>query len=145
MTQRIIYTSTEGNVCVVVPAPGFSVQDCMKDVPAVTLDLPEIVPVEDIPADRTFRNAWKRGEQGKRVGVEMVKAKEITHGKRRDKRAAEFAPHDEIIMKQIPGANAAAAEQARTAIRTKFDVMQVEIDACSTPEALKAIIASEGL
>lgn len=145
MTQRIIYTSPEGNVCVVVPAPGYTAEFCMKDVPAVTLDLPEIVPVEDIPADRTFRNAWKRGEQGKRVGVEMVKAKEITHGRRRDKRAAEFAPHDAIIMMQIPGASAAIAEQARTAIRAKFDAMQVEVDACGTPEALKAIIAREVL
>lgn len=142
MTQRIVYTSLEGNVCVVVPAPGFSAQDCMKDVPAATLDVPEVVPVEDIPSDRTFRNAWKKGEQGKRIGVEMVKAKDITHEKRRAKRAAELAPLD--VEATIPS-KAAQAEAARQAIRDRYAVIQTSIDAATTPEQLKAIIVTEVL
>lgn len=141
MTQRIIYTTPEGNVCVVIPAPGFTAQDCMKDVP-VSAVASEVVPVEDIPSDRTFRNAWKRGEQGKRIGVDMVKAKDISHEKRRAKRATELAPLD--VQATIP-AQAVQAENARQAIRDRYAVIQTSIDAATTPEQLKALIETEGL
>lgn len=54
---------------------------------------------------------------------------------------AEFAPHDEIIMKQIPGKDAAAAETARRAIRAKYDAMQTAIDLATTVEDIKAAAA----
>lgn len=145
MTQRIIYTSPEGNVCVVIPAPGFSVSDCMKDVPAGAIT-PEVVPVADIPSDRTFRNAWKRGEQGKRIGVDMVKGKEITHEKRRVKRELELAPLDKQINVLVgKPQDQAAVETQRQAIRDKYATMQTDIDACTAPEQLKAIIDANGL
>lgn len=59
MTQRIIYKTPEGGVAVIVPAPdtGLTIQQiAAKDVPHGTPY--EIVSVEDIPQDRTFRNAW---------------------------------------------------------------------------------------
>lgn len=59
MNQRIIYPSDDGGVAVVIPAPecGLSLQEiAAKDVPA---GKPwKIVDAADIPADRTFRNAW---------------------------------------------------------------------------------------
>ena len=53
------------------------------------------------------------------ITINLGKAKQIGHDKRRAARAEEFKPHDEVIMKQIPGADAVAAEAARAAIRTK--------------------------
>ena len=37
------------------------------------------------------------------IVININKAKVIAHDKRREARTEEFKPHDEIIMKQIPG------------------------------------------
>ena len=72
------------------------------------------------------------------ITININKAKTIAHDKRREARSAEFAPHDEVIMKQIPGADATAAEAARAAIRTKYATMQTAINSASTVDAIKA-------
>lgn len=143
--KRVLYMTPEGTLSIVIPAPGATVEQVLKAVPAGASY--EIVDATAVPADRTFRNAWLHDTTPapQKVGVDMVKAKDITHGKRREKRAVEFAPHDEVIMKQILGKSAQAAEAARAAIRQKYDTMQVQIDAADTPEQLKAIIDTEGL
>lgn len=74
------------------------------------------------------------------ITINVDKAKGIAHNMRRAKRAEEFAPHDDLIMKQIPGADAAAAEAARAAIRAKYAAMQDQIDAASTPDEIKAAL-----
>jgi hypothetical protein len=74
------------------------------------------------------------------IVIDMNKAREIAHGKRREARAAEFAPYDEIIMKQIPGADQQRAESARQEIRNKYAALQNDMDAAQTPEELKALI-----
>ena len=72
------------------------------------------------------------------ITINIDKAKTIAHDKRREARAEEFKPHDEIIMKQIPGADATEAEAARVAIRTKYSEMQTAINAATTVDAIKA-------
>lgn len=146
MPQRIIVARPDGGLSVIIPAPGFTVADCMKDVPADAV-AHEVVNATDIPADRTFRAAWFHDTTPapQKVGVHITKAKEISHEMRRAKREKELAPFDEIIMKQIPGKSAKNAEDARAVIRSKHDVIQIQIDSCTTPEALKAIIIAEGL
>ena len=72
------------------------------------------------------------------IVININKAKTIAHDKRREARAEEFKPHDEIIMKQIPGVDATEAEAARAAIRTKYSEMQTAIDSASTVDAIKA-------
>jgi len=72
------------------------------------------------------------------ITVNINKAKTIAHDKRREARAEEFKPHDEIIMKQIPGADVTVAEAARELIRTKYTEMQTAIDAASTVDAIKS-------
>ena len=74
------------------------------------------------------------------ITINIVKAKGIAHEMRRTARAAEFQPHDEIIMKQIPGASAEEAEAARAAIRTKYAAMQSQIDEAQTPDEIKAAL-----
>lgn len=76
------------------------------------------------------------------ITVNMNKAKDIAHGMRRDARAEEFKPHDEIIAKQIPGADAVAAEAARQAIRDKYAAIQSDIDEAADVDALKSIVDS---
>ena len=72
------------------------------------------------------------------ITINVTKAKTIAHDKRREARAEEFKPYDEIIMKQIPGADSTAAEAARAAIRTKYDTMQTAINSATTVDQIKS-------
>jgi hypothetical protein len=74
------------------------------------------------------------------IQINMTKAKAIAHDARRAARAKEFEPHDAIIMKQIPGVDAAAAEAARQAVRDKYAALQTQMDAAQTPDELKALM-----
>lgn len=74
------------------------------------------------------------------IVVNIDKAKAIAHDMRRSARSEQFKPYDEIIMKQIPGADAQAAESARQAIREKYAAIQAQIDASVTPEEIKAAL-----
>ena len=75
------------------------------------------------------------------ITIDMTKAKDIAHEKRRQARSAEFAPLD--IKATIPS-EAQAAEAARQAIRDKYATMQAQMDAAQTPEQLKALLPSMG-
>jgi hypothetical protein len=59
MNSRIIYPTDDGGVAIIIPADcGLSIEEiAAKDVP--TGKPYKIVDVADIPADRTFRNAWE--------------------------------------------------------------------------------------
>lgn len=74
------------------------------------------------------------------ITINIDKAKNIAHDIRRAKREEEFAPLDAVIMKQIPGNDAAEAEAARQTIRDKYAAMQTAIDAASTPENIKTAL-----
>lgn len=76
------------------------------------------------------------------ITVNMPKAKDIAHARRRAARSAEFEPHDTIIAKQIPGADHAAAEAARQSIREKYARVQSEIDAAPDVAALTTIVVA---
>lgn len=71
------------------------------------------------------------------IGINLNKAKDISHDIRRNKRAEEFAPLD--IQANIPHL-AAVAEEKRSLIRTKYEDIQVQIDACSSVDELKQIV-----
>jgi hypothetical protein len=71
------------------------------------------------------------------IVIDLNRAKEIAHDKRRTARAAEFAPLD--IKATIPS-EAAAAEAARQAIRDKYAAMQSQMDAATTVEELKELL-----
>jgi hypothetical protein len=73
------------------------------------------------------------------IVINVTKAKSIGHDMRRAARAAEFAPYDELIAKQIPG-QAEGAESARQAIREKYAAIQTAIDAAATPDEIKAAL-----
>ena len=74
------------------------------------------------------------------ITINVTKAKAIGHDMRRAARAAEFAPYDEAIAKQIPG-QMEGAEAARQAIRDKYVAIQTAIDAAATPDQIKAALA----
>jgi hypothetical protein len=74
------------------------------------------------------------------ITVNMGKARAIGHKLRRNMRAEEFGPLDELISKQIPGVDAIAVEEQRQAVREKYAAIQSEIEAAQTPEEIKAAL-----
>ena len=135
--MKIIYQNQEGGVSVIHPTGELSIEEvAAKDVPAGVAY--EIVEDDAIPSDRFFRNAWVAN--GAAVEVDLDQAKSIGHDIRRTQRAEEFKPYDEVIMKQIPGADATAAEEARQQIRFKYALIQDAIEVASTPDDIKAAL-----
>jgi hypothetical protein len=132
--KRIIYQNSEGGVSVIIPTE--SVELALKDVPEGVAY--EIVEDDAIPADRFFRNAWVAN--GAVVDVDLDKAKDIGHDIRRQQRAEEFKPFDDIIAKQIPGADATEAEASRAQIRLKYALIQDVINAASDPDEIKTAL-----
>ena len=133
--SKIIYQNSDGGVSVVHPTGAIPVED----LPAkLGLTDYEIVADDAVPTDRTFRNAWRK--DGASVVENLAAAKEIAHETRRAKREEEFKPHDDVIAKQIPGADADAAEASRATIRTKYATMQTSIDAASTTDEIKVAL-----
>ena len=76
------------------------------------------------------------------ITINLNKAKTISHDIRRQKRAEEFAPLDEVIMKQIPGTDVQAVEAERQEIRDKYSQIQSDIDSATDTQELKNIVNS---
>jgi len=137
-TSRIIYSNTDGTVAVIVPTGELPIEAvAAKDVPTGLAY--EIVSIDDVPSDRTFRGAWVMGDCC--IEHDLGKCRDIGHDKRRVQRAEEFKPFDEIIAKQIPGADAVAAEAARQEIRDRYSEVQEAIDAAANPDSIKAALS----
>ena len=128
--MKIIYQTATG-VAIIHPTGELSIEECAKQ--SVPAGVPyRIVNDDEVPSDRTFRNAWS-DDNG--IKVDMPKAKAIAHDKRREARTLEFAPLD--IKATIPS-EATAAEAARATVRAKYATMQTTIDAATTVDAIKA-------
>lgn len=135
--MKIIFQNSQGGVSVIIPTGELSIEEvAAKDVPQGVAY--EIVEDDAIPSDRFFRNAWVAN--GAAVDVDLGKAKDIGHDIRRQQRAEEFKPYDEVIMKQIPGADAVAAEEARQQVRFKYALIQDAINVASTTDEIKAAL-----
>lgn len=76
------------------------------------------------------------------IVIDVDKAKTITHAKRRVKRSDNFKTVDgDIVYAQLNE----AGQALRAEIKTADDSLQFEIDAASTVEELKMLIARESL
>ena len=65
MTKRIIYPNDNGGVSILIPSTEYLETHTIEELAAK--DVPEgkpfkIVDTEDIPSDRTFRDAWEYKE-----------------------------------------------------------------------------------
>ena len=102
---------------VMVPAGGNTAEECVtKYLPDDITDY-AIVEESVIPADRKFRNAWRK--DGSNVKEDLTESKKLAHEKRRYDRNKEFKPYDDIVMKQIPGSDTTTAEAERVKIRNR--------------------------
>lgn len=94
----------------------------------------------DIPPNRVFREAWGWSASSSAVDIDIDKAKEIVHTKRRNVREARMRPYDNVISRQVPGADALQAENSRQVIRQEDAALQVVIDNSTTTDQLSAIL-----
>ena len=132
----------DGSTAVVHPGKGFTAADVIDDIPEVAV-AHSVIDTSALPGDRIFRSAWTVA--GGVVSEDLARSIEIAHKRRRIKRDEDFKPHDDVIAKAIPGADAVAAEAAREAIRQADTARQVEIDGAATTDALRAILTRDGL
>jgi hypothetical protein len=72
--------------------------------------------------------------------VNLDKAKAIAHDLRRQQRALEFAPLDQVIAARIPGTDPEVIEEKREAIREKYAEVQASIEAAQTPDEIQAAL-----
>lgn len=79
------------------------------------------------------------------IKINTEKARAIAHDLRRAARAAEFAPLDEQLARQVPGTDTQAIEAARQAVRDKYAVVQTTIDLASSADGVKATLEAFGL
>lgn len=109
--------------------------DLVAEGLALSIHVIGILDESEIPVKDMFRDAWVASAG--RVVHDMPKCKIIAHDKRRAMRAAELAPLDDIVAKQIPGNNLQQIEAQRQAIRDKYAAVQMAIDAAPDVAALK--------
>lgn len=111
-----------------------------KDVPADAIEV-QTVDESAIPADRTFRNAWKAGKG--RIEHDMNKCRAIHREALRAVRAPKLAKLDVEYMRALEGGN--SQRQAEIAARKQVlrDVTKdPSIDAARTPTELKKAVPS---
>ncbi len=133
--MNIIYKNQDGSIVVFTPTQEalgmLTPEDIAQRVVPKGSDY-QIVDPSALPTDRTFRDAWEINTNT--IDVNISKAKEISHSKRREARAAEFAPLD--IRTTIPTL-AEQAESERQLVRDKYAAIQTQIDEASTIEEIK--------
>jgi len=74
------------------------------------------------------------------IVIDLTRAKDIAHDKRRAARTTEFAPLD--VKATIPS-EATAAEAARQAIREKYAALQTQMEQATTVQELAALLPKE--
>lgn len=110
MSQRIIYTDPiTGNVCVVIPTGEEPIEEVAAKVIPVGISY-KIVDASDIPADRSFRNAWKL--EGDQITEDWAKSVEITKKRLREERKPLFEAADVKAMRDIEATGVVSPETA---------------------------------
>ncbi len=94
-----------------------------------------IIDKSDVPADRSFRNAWKPD-----LTVDMPKAREIHRNTLRRARGPALAALDIEFMRALEVGDTQKIDLINTQKQKLRDITgNPEIEAAQTPEALKAI------
>jgi len=125
--MKIIYPTATG-VAILTPTGELSLEDtAAKDVPA---GVPyRIVNDEDVPSDRTFRNAWKHD-----LTVDFPKAQALTKERLRADRKPLLEAQDVLFQRALEtGKDATAIVVEKQRLR---DVTKL-VDAATTLDALK--------
>lgn len=141
--RKIIYTRPDGGVSVIsVPIDkDEALATAMALLPPEALNA-RIVDEVIIPANRTFRNAWR--QDGMTVRTDMPLARELWRDHLRRLRAPKLAALDTAYLLADETGN--QQEKARIAAQKRVlrDVTSLpDIEAAQTPDELKAVMPPE--
>jgi len=133
--SRVIYTNNEGGVSVIIPSG--SIEDAMKDIPEGVAY--EVVEDNDIPSDRSFRNAWEHDTSiaPEKILTNISKAQAITKDRLRSERQPLLAEQD-ILFNRALESNAST-----TAIVTEKNRLRditAQVDTMTTLAQLKGVV-----
>lgn len=136
--MRYVYLNDEGGVSVVVPAPGITADQIISRLPT---DRPYTeVPVEAVPSDRTYRNAWSFDHDAKAFSHHMPKAREIHKGFMRAARTPLLSALDVAYARADEAGNPAQKSQIAAQKQALRDVTaDAGIAAATTPDELKGV------
>jgi hypothetical protein len=129
--MKIIYP-TETGVAIIHPTGELSIEEvAAKDMPA---GVPyRIVNDDEVPSDRTFRNAW---EDNGGIKVNMPKAKDLTKDRLRADRKPLLEAQDVAFQRALEsGASTAEIVKEKQRLR---DVTK-QVDALTSLDELKAL------
>jgi len=153
--KRIVYTRPDGGVSVIVPAPNHFRElitrlkredKAMEDVKTKVVP-PDATNVEttdanNIPSDRSFRDAWERDTSPapESVKVNMPKARSIHMDRIRTARDAKLKDLDLAYMQADELGDAASKKAIVAEKQALRDLPQTfDLNAATTPEDLKAL------
>lgn len=144
--RKIVYTDAQGNTCIVHPvintlgeAEGFTEAEAefraFSKLPYAAIS-PRFINADQIPTDRTFRNAWKAD-----LSVDMGKARDIYRDRLRWLRK----PFLEALDIEYQRADETKDEARKAEIVAKKNILRdvtndPAIEAAATPEELKAVL-----
>lgn len=128
--MKIIY-KTETGIAILHATGELSIEAvAQKDVPA---GVPyRIVNDDEVPSDRTFRNAWSDNNG---IKVDMPKAKDITKARLRAERIPLFEAQDVAFQRALEAGSSTASIIAE---KNRLRDLPSLVDAMSTLEQLKA-------
>jgi len=151
MNKRIIYTRADGGCSVVTPAPNGKrdgedddafLARLIAGLPADAKDV-RVIDANEVPTDRTFRNAWRNNGAGK-PEVDMPAARELWRERMRRARAPKLAALDVEYQRADEAADAGRKADVVKRKQTLRDVTDdPRIEAAQTPDELKAVWPAE--
>lgn len=137
MSNRIIYTRADGGLSVIIPATSGPIEALLATVPQDALN-PQIIDASTIPADRTFRNAWKHG--GTKVNVDMPKSRQIHMDRIRVIRNRMLDQSDKDMAKAQDAGDAVVIAALKAQRQQLRNIPQTfDLTVAATPDALKLL------
>lgn len=124
--KRIIYSNPDGSMAIVIPSPEYA--GTMAELAAAVV--PDgiayaVIEHDDIPTDRTFRDAWRLGSDGIDQDIETAKA--IWRNKWRATRAKLFEKLDTDMLRAIGSGDSAKIAEIEAKKQALRDVTQTAL------------------
>lgn len=140
--SKIVVERDDGGISIIIPADNIDTELLVRDAKAVAGYVShKIVEDDELPSDRTYRNAWENGE--KTVSVNMVKAREIQKDILRSMRAPLLENLDMEFLKALEGSDDSLKQEVIDKKQILRDVTtDPMISDAKTPEELKLAIPS---
>ena len=125
--MKIIYPTATG-VAIIHPTGELSIEDCAKQ--SVPAGVPyRIVNDDEVPSDRTFRNAWKED-----LTVDMPKAVVITQDRLRAERKPLLEAQDVLFQRALE-----SGADTKTIVAEKQRLRDITKITATTLDELKAL------